>query len=282
MRQESHRHHYVPEFLLKAWTIDSLVNGYWWNSKKDQLDCNRKGAKAFCFAKDLLTLRGREEERDALERRFFADIDTKGSIARRCLLENGPNSLNNDQRSDFVRLLLSFEARRPTIVRKLRDDGSRYLAESIDNDPKILRQMEIEGLSGTPSTFLTERGFSFEDRALSNVQKLANDPTIGHRLINMHWQIIRLGPNDGTFVLSDRPLVRLKAYDHPGAAWFLPLHPKSAFCAVNNSTNLNRTTSRRFAKLLNIESARQAQKYVFCAEERHKRWLVKYLCTNDR
>ena len=257
--------------------MDGELNGFWWDYRKRKLSCNRRGAKAFCFEIDLLAVNHHEGGRDVLERKFFGDIDTRGAIARDRLLTDGPTSLDNDRRCDFARLLLSLEARRPAVVDRLRDYGARYLTEAVDQDSEILREMETEGITVTPSEFLQQQGFSFEDRALSSIQQLIDNPRVGGKLINLPWRVVRLGPFDGSLVLSDRPLIRCYGYEPPSAAWFLPLSPKSAFCAVSQPGKFDNATPRRLAKLLNVASAQQAEKFVFCVEDAHRRWLSKYL-----
>ncbi len=227
IQQESRKHHSVPRFLLKPWAIDDVMNGYWWDSQYGHLACKRRGTRAFCSEIDLLTLERHDEGRDILENKFFGAIDTKGAVARDRLLRDGPEDLDEEGRCDFARLLLSLEARRPSVVRTLRDEGSRHLAKAIDSDPEILREMKSGGLSGEPSTYVAQHGISFKDRALASIQKLVDNPRVGGKLINSHWRVVRLGPHDGTLVLADRPLVRLNGYDHPEAAWFLPLDPYS-------------------------------------------------------
>ena len=156
---------------------------------------------------------------------FFGDVDSNGAAALDLLLDKGPDSLDRDQRCDFARLLLSLEARRLPVVRRLRE-GHSLLANAIDNDPEIINAIEAEGLSGSPSALLAGLGISLADRALGNIQGLVDNPKIGGRLINSHWRLVHLGPREGTLVLSDRPLVRRFGYDHPKASWFLPLDPK--------------------------------------------------------
>ena len=176
-QQESHKHHYVPRFLLRHWAVDRVLSGYWWNARRSQLDCNQKGTKAFCFEIDHLTLKAHKDGRDAIERVFFGDVDSNGAAARDLLLEKGPNSLDSDQRCDFARLLLSLEARRLPVVRRLRE-GRSLLANAIDNDPEIIDAIEAEGLSGSPSALLAELGISLEDRALGNIQGLVDNPKV--------------------------------------------------------------------------------------------------------
>ena len=156
--QESHRHHYVPEFLLKPWATGGELNGYWWDGSRGRLSCRRKGSKAFCYESDLLSVERHEEGRDVLERKFFGAIDTRGAVVRDRLLADGPDSLDVDQRCDFARLLLSLEARRPATVDWLRNEGSRFLAEALEHDPEIRQAFEGEGLPETPSQWFEQYG----------------------------------------------------------------------------------------------------------------------------
>ena len=255
----------MPKFLLKSWATDGKLNGFWWDSRKRRLSCNRRGPKAFCNEIDLLTLNRHEEGRDVLERKYFEHIDTKGALARDRLLADGPASLSGVERCDFARLLLSLEARRPLVVGQLRGYGTQFLMEAVDNDPEILHEMTKLSIQSTPSEYLIQQDFSFEDKSLETIQRLVDNERVGGKLINMPWRVIRLSQFDETLLLSDRPLVRCFGYDHPNAAWFLPLTPASVFCAVNRPQKLDRTTPNRLAKQLNVASAGQAEKYAFCA-----------------
>ena len=277
--QESHKHHFVPKFLLKPWATDGELNGFWWDSRKRRLLCNRRGPRAFCNEIDLLTLEEHEEGRDVLERNYFRQIDSSGAVVRDRLLSDDPNSLDSDERCHFARLLLSLEARRPINVGHLRNYGKQHLMEAIDNDSEIRREMQKEGLTSSPTEFLEERGYSMEDMALGSIQKLVDNPRIGSRLINMSWRVVHLGPFDESLVLSDRPLVRTDGHGHPQEAWFLPLSPKAVFCALNNHGGFDLATPQRIAKRLNVASAGQAEKYVFCTDTTHTRWLPRYLAT---
>ena len=279
--QESRRHHFVPEFLLKPWAVEGVLNGFWWDHREGRLSCRRKGARAFCYGSHLLSVKRHEAGRDVLEREFFSAIDTKGAVARDRLLVEGSASLDVDQRCDFARLLLSLEARRPVVVHRLREEGSRFLANSLDSDPEILDAMEREGLSESPSQWFEQQRGLLEDRALVTIQRLVDHPDIGETLINRHWSVVRTSCRDDSVVLSDRPLVRVHGYDHPDAAWFLPLNPRTIFCAANPKSSLHDLPPKRFVSKLNVASAEQAERFVFSVDGAHQRWLGKYLRRNS-
>lgn len=275
-RQESRKHHYVPRFLLKPWSVDGELKGYWWNSQRRRLECKRKGPKAFCFEIDLLQLKEHQNGRDVLEHEFFGSIDMKGAIAREHLLEKGPEFLDNDRRCDFARLLLSLEYRQPTYVQRLRNEQS-FLANAIDRDSKLREAMNADGITLPPSAYAKEIGIDLEDKAIFTIQYLVDSARAGDRLINFDWRVIHLRPGDGTLVLSDRPLVRLLGLNHPKASWFLPLSPRTLFFAAKRPSDYERVSPQKLAKELNYSSAGQSLKYVFCEDNSHTRWLRKHL-----
>lgn len=85
MKQQSHKHHYVPEWYQKLFSkngsLDYLDTKYSYDSKKS-LHCYRKTQPARCFCeKDLYMLKFGEYEDDSIERYLFGEIDNKGKIA---------------------------------------------------------------------------------------------------------------------------------------------------------------------------------------------------------
>ncbi len=178
-------------------------------------------------------------------------------------------------------ILLSLDVRRPVIVEKLRNAGTKSYRTTLDNDPEILAAMSDAGIEETPSSYYEQHtGASFGDIGVATIQRLVDNPKIGGQLINAHWYVKHLGEHDGSPALSDRPLIRIRGYDHPGGAWVLPLTPKAAFIAVNHPENLKRmqrVTPQRFAKQTNYSSANQAERFVFSVDDFHERWLVNHL-----
>ena len=281
-RQTSRHHHFVPVFLLRPWQVNSQLHGYWWNDYKNEVDCKRKGPKAFCNQIGLLTLQACSRGSDALETIFFGEIDTRGAITYRKILAEGPGQLSGEERCDFARLLMSLEASRPATVNRLRSEGSHEIASTVNRDPALLNEMAKYGIDETPSSYHANcYGTSMHDVALLSIQKLSSDPEVGSVLINSEWGLIRLESNDHTsFVTSDRPFVRIHSYDSPGAVFALPLNPRCAFVAANHPNNLDRfrrISPKRFAKHLNANVASQSDRFIFASDEKHSKLLRKYL-----
>jgi len=283
--QEARNHHFVPKLLLRPWlkqdsTRQLHLCGYYWDERRKGLSCKQRGLNSFCCQIDLLALKSRQLERDAIERIFFGEVDTKGAIARDALLQYGPKAITNEQRADFVRLLISLEARRPPLVERIKRDF-KQVVEALNSAPEIVEAFAREGINETPSDYYERTsGIATEDRALALVEKLTDSPKVHAQIIRSHWGLIQLGSSDGSFVLADRPLIRVHAYDSPGAVWILPLTPKSAFIAVNHQENLSRIlllSKFQICRNINVSSAMQAERFVFSTEVQASIWLGKYL-----
>lgn len=260
-------HHYVPRFLLRKWAVDGKLHGYHWDRYKQEVRAKRRGVASFCKKLDLLSLQSAGLRADTLERDFFGYVDDRAAKVSVVLLDSGPEGLDSELRSDFARFLLSLDARRPSNVLKLRVDAVATFESDLNNDPEILEEFETEGISERPSTFLHEAtGVPIEDRALLLIQKLVDNQAVGKLLINAHWRTYHLRPDDGTFVLSDRPLIRIHGYNHPKAVWALPISPRCVFVAANSYEiieSCDRRTSRQIRKLTNRSSVEQIDRYVF-------------------
>ena len=275
-QQTSRRHHYVPRFLLEPWAVNNALNAYYWDEWTGKVKCKRRGSKFFCNEPDLLTLKDKKHDSDALERIFFGDVDTKGAAARDQLVRGGASSLNEEQKIHFSGLLLSLEYRYPPIVQKLRDWGPE-LAKTLDDDEELVHSMKALGISGSPSNIVESPDSWFENKSLSVIQRLVSSPKVIGDLLDLRWRVKRLGPQDGTLVLSDRPLVRFFGLDDPRVSWFLPLSPKISFIATKIPQVFEGITHRRFGRLLNVNSINQVQKYAFCIDNSHRSLLKKRL-----
>jgi hypothetical protein len=284
-------HHFVPRGLLRPWAREIAkdqikLTGYYWDKRQNRLRYKQRGVGGFCFQIELLSFRHRSNQPSELETKFFQTIDNLGLKARDAMIANGPESLSGDQRCDFARLLLSLETRRPTNIKKLRDDVASSYRHDLNTDNEILEVMEAEGVEQTPAEFLEAvSGWSMEDRALLLTQRLVDNRKIGEQVINMTWRLRRLRREHGSLMLSDRPLIRIHGLQRPGSTWVLPLTPKIAFIAANHADSarlLARLSARKFVEQTNISSMSQAERFVFSVDRSQEREIGPVLRSRAR
>lgn len=272
----------MPKFLLRKWCIEKteLIRAYSRIPYRQEIQMKVKSLDAVCSHIDLLSLRKHCLGKDALERIFFGNIDTCAANIRDILIEEGPSALEAELRCDWARFLLSLDARRPAVVEKLKEHAS-WLAAKLDTDVEVRTAVKQAGYNERPSIVAeSEFGWDFVDRALTVIEGLVDNPRVGGKLINAWWHVRHLPSHKGTFVCSDRPLVRFHGYDRPGAVWLLPLSPHCLFIGANHQNNLRRLLEfgdSQFCKRFNKHCVHQAERFAFSLRVDEKRWIERYL-----
>ncbi len=279
---EAKRHHYVPEALMKPWArTQGIVRGYEWDRHRQQLRWKELGPKSFCCRYKLFAPTSKTLAPDLIEAGLFVPVDDMGAKARDKLLRDGVHSLSDKEKSHFIRLLLSLDARRPEWVRRLRQ-GGQVLKAALDNDVEVQEIARRVGLERPPSDWLEERrGLNFEDRALLLIQNLVDNPRLGAILMACHWRVRRFPSGSPELTLSDRPLIREGSTFGDGFRWLMPLAPDSLLC-ISPSSHVDRLFCDSSAKLVihytNAAGTLQADRWVFsCEQHSEASWLGKRL-----
>lgn len=275
-------HHYVPRFILREWLVDvdhqRVLRGHYYDQFSNSMRTRLRGENFFCTVPNLFTVRGLPAGDDAIERHFFKSLDDAAAIAHKMILCGDP--LSNRQRVDFVRLLLSLEARYPRMVRFVRQRGATN-ALLMNSDSEI-RQLLDEWGDARPANVVWDElvGFSSEDQAMETVQKLTINEKIGRALTNAWWGTLRRSEDCDAFVLGDRPLIRIKGQLARNNVWILPISPDIVwFCAMGHETfeKVGQIPPKRFVNMVNGWSALQSDKYVFSLQATSSNWLQKRL-----
>ena len=270
--------------MLSPWVTDfngqRLLLAYSWNQHRDKLQAKRRGVGSVCFQLDLLTLRGEKFAPDLVETQHFGEIDRRGADARDALLAKGRAALTDEQRRDFAKLAVSLVIRRPQFISEVRSKGS-WVADQMDSDPSALAITNLLGLTDRPSEILErETGELLEDRLLMRINSASYSHKVIDRLTSATWGLLRMVTGGETLVISDRPLLAFRSFDDPNAEWMLPLSPTAAFVAFSNPASLQQARkipAKRIARVINVQSAKRAERFVFSVSSAHERWLPKYL-----
>lgn len=65
------------------------------------------------------------------------------------------------------------------------------------------------------------------------MMQLVDNAEVGGRLVNAHWRVYRLGADDSSLLLGDRPLIPIGGCSSEECVWALPLSPSVPFVAAN-------------------------------------------------
>ena len=249
------RHHFIPEFLLKAWKDGDMLLRYWRN-RIGQIECKPASPKSVCFEDNLYKTVGfPPEHAQQMETLFMQVIDDAAAKVHAKLLEGRINELSDLQCSDWGRFVMSLWFRTPLDMRGLKEavgalispEGGKALLgidQPVDLPPEAVSALQMEIL-----------------------RTVIDDAERGRSFINMDWRVITT-TNRREFWVSDWPL------DVPTSfAWLgdrssyvtLPIAPNKLFVAAGSRSLADRIAALPERELIlrqNRSTVGHAQNFV--------------------
>ena len=279
MAQQSFRHHYIPVFYLQSWT-DVCGKLYEFSRPRLQVASKHVVPKSTGFERHLYSIAGLpKEQQSVLEDKFFRDVDTIASDALRYMINTGGHDMNVHLRNGWSRFLNSLRQRQPEQVARLKQ-------MSLERLEGILERVKVEAGSGeVPSLpagvnfdrFADHMRQSVRDKDWADVlQHVIDSSNVGLFISNMRWSLVNVQNSGQRFLTSDRPVVTTNGANHPEGYIMLPISPTQLFVALNNIEMENRlryTDSRSLVNQVNDLVAKQAQRFVYSADERQLRFV---------
>lgn len=267
------RHHFVPQFLLRAWaegSSDGKLQEFLVDL--EGVPTSRRAPKGTGFQDDLYALSKDNVaglDKHAVETAFLARLDDEGAKIRRKLLEGKP--LTGEEVVIWTTFVMGLRARQPAVVAKIKSGVTNALRESIAKDPE---QYKALATASDPATLeeWTEQHFPglIENYGLSMLADIAGHEDVAAQVRKLLWAVMDVSKGNHELLLSDRPCVWTGGIDAPTLIIALPLSPGKAFLAVRGkgtAESLLRTEPTELAKRLNENSVGQAQRRVYARDE---------------
>jgi Protein of unknown function (DUF4238) len=263
----SMRHHYVPQFLLRAWaetTLDKKVEIF--RLDRPQLPSSRRSPKHTAYEKNLYALTlpmvaGMEQQ--AVERHLLQHIDQSAADVLRKLSATGLVGLTPEQRSDWARFLMSLRLRQPTMIQQLCIQSSQHLEVSLTDQPE-----EYESLAevGDPPTLLdwTRKNYPglIENAGMSFFHEIIDNRTVAEKILRMRWWLWDFAREENDLLLADHPCIFTKGIDEPDLVIALPIGPRKVFMATRTdhvATIMRRQRPKDLLMRMNESSLSQAR-----------------------
>jgi hypothetical protein len=274
-------HHFVPQFLLEPWTVNS-TDGRLQVFRLDigGLPTSRRTPKYTAFEPDLYAL-----TRDAVagmskhdvERKFLALVDSHAAVARRRMLEQGLASLSVDDRVHWARFLMSLRVRQPAMVDLVRRDAATELRQHLQSDPELY---EAEAGDDDPPTMeeWVEKRFPglIDNFGMSFFHELIDNADVGTKLLAMRWWLCRLDDARFELLLGDHPCIFTHGIDAPEQIVALPVAPRVAFLATRGdriNEAIRSTAPSRLTERINESSVGQARARVYARDASQRRFI---------
>jgi hypothetical protein len=279
------RHHYVPEFLLRAWA-DTQPDGKVEVFRLDlpHVPSNRHAPKYTGYEDNLYALTipvvaGMEQQ--AVEEHLLRRIDDLAAAVVRKLTTNGLVSLTLEDRCDWARFLMSLRLRQPAIVQQLRTESSEYLEASLIDQPE-----QYDAIAGfeDPPTLLewTRKNYPdlIENVGMSFVYKLVDNPEIGERIPRMRWWLWDFTREQNDLLLADQPCLFTTSIDEADLVIVLPIGPRKAFMATKSdrvAAIMRRQRPKDLLLRINESSLNQARMRVYARDASPRRFICNRL-----
>lgn len=230
------KHHYIPQFYLSSWKrSDEKICAYKWVGKN--LKTVWISPKNTGYEHELYSIESSlSSEKSFLESEFLSPLDSEAAPIYRKLVEAAEWSLSEDERSRWVRFIMSLHTRDPETIQYMRDEGTRALTYQISMHPDYERIMEL----GDPATLQewVELNFSkaIPNFGISHLRELVNLPWVHKRILEMDWWTQELKETEMDLLISDRPMILKPRADltNPKCLIILPLTPKIVFFATSD------------------------------------------------
>lgn len=274
------RNHYVPQFLQRPWTSahDGALQVYHIDGGK--IHSTRKVPKSTGYAVDMLALTRNEiagMKKHDVETIVLQQVDSEAALVRTKLYDRKLATLDVDERSAWVRFIMSLRIRDPGIVRDLVAESDSELRRSLANSPDEYVQLTT-GNDPASLEEWTEQRFPglIENFGLSLFGSLLNHDKIGNALMRLKWWVFDTSPATNCLLLGDRPCVFMGGMDDPNLAVALPIAPERLFFATRGdalANGLPRVMPSTLVARVNDATVRQAEKYVYARDASSRRFV---------
>ena len=279
------RHHYVPEFLLRAWgetTCDKKVEAFRLNLPN--APSKRWSPKATGYEHNLYALTEPSVagvSQQDVETEFLQRVDSDAAVILEEINTSGLSSLTQRDCYVWVYFLLSLRARTPEAVHLINTVGPQHLKTSLNESPE---EYDARSESFDPPTLehWTERYFPglIENFGIVTLDKLVLNPRVAKILMGMTWWLWNFEGQKNHLLLSDRPCIFTAQFDKPNLAIALPIGPSKAFMMTKSERVANSIRSMRHQDLLmriNESSLNQAHNRVYALDRSPHRFICNRL-----
>lgn len=270
------KHHYLPVFLLSAWTNDTgkLVE---FSRPHREVICRFKSPAATGFLERLYTLPGLPPDRaQFVEKKIMGAIDDTGARVHQRLLASAADGLcqklSDKEKAEWARFLYALVFRNPEQIAGIQKRYTAYVPQMIEEYRAVY---PLKRGPDDPVDF-----DEFTTRFLANplnksgmhvLPHLANSKgVIGHLLQMKFWTISLTGFAGRTFLMSDRPVVMTNGLVQPHAHIVLPISPRRLFVAGKSDAAyrfLRSMSPDKLAATMNNQVARQSHRFVYAIDD---------------
>jgi len=277
---EGQRHHFVPQFYLRAWNEPGT--GLLWKYERDvrgRLRASKRSAKSMAYQHGLYS--GSHDGVGLsmpveLEHGFFAQLDKDASVVHQKLLTCDIDVLSDCDRRTWALFLNSLIERTPDRISALRD----LAADAPDQAIAELRRTHAASMAAPVIQRilhgLNKEAYVRNAVLASRVNATVDQPFLCY-LANMTWVTLDSGPGEHHFLTSDNPLVvNCGASMDPVQLLSIALSPQRLLVLINTAPDKVSNGVRDLALVHNVLIVKQAKKTLVSSRLLRDTMAIKY------
>jgi uncharacterized protein DUF4238 len=243
-------HHYNPQFYLRQWAgADGRLIRFYRPYRR--VVASPISPEYTGFEERLYTLEGAADPQ-IVETGFFSPVDNAAALVLEQLVLLGPRlvavrGLDNKQRSDWTRFLLSLVTRSPRSLEEFKQALNKIIRDNIEqghNDAYLANKR-----AGDPQSvyeYALQRTPALENVHKAFLPELVDQKELGQFIINMIWAVFDVSEAPFTLLTADRPCMSHHGgLLHPACLLTLPLSPIHLFVAANDIHQLRNLETQR-------------------------------------
>lgn len=287
---EPKNHHYVSAFYLNYWgkkedfarykkvKCFGFNNGYFLSSfKPTNRICSIRG----------LNLRETDDPESVYSiEKFLADLENKAKPVHQKIINSGPYSLSEKERSIYTAFLLGLKIRQPDAVENLRQYGRDFVKKEL-NDPDFLKEYEelkmAHNFPESPEDFfrdnIPEMIPNFGIDALVRIITGENDDRMHNAFFNMKWFLRDFSLGSNYLLTNDYPVYFSAGLTDPDCIFAFPLTPRKILYAVHKEEyrkKLLRVSPDKMIENMNLTIINQSLNWVIGLDDKYKNLIEKY------
>ena len=289
------KHHYLPQFYLKRWRNPAHKVVYYTLKNatvtEDEISPEHTGYEKDLYAKVDVP----EDQKHDIEINCFKQIDDNAAIAIDKALTGGIDQLDQTQRHDLGRFIISLLVRHAAIVENTKRQSDAVLEDLFNNSTAIEQAIYKEQVDVLRKNFAIETiaAMSSTTNSPLNKYKISNFDEANETLLKMTWWLENFSKLNYTLLTSDHP-VSISLLNKPSGAshlrikdYFLdqdyllsiPLSPTICFYAhINDRVTFSNTKS--LLKTRNLVTLTAAKQFIYAVNRDQRGFVEKNILKN--
>jgi Protein of unknown function (DUF4238) len=274
--------HYVPRFLLAQWHSgsDNKLTQFQW--LRGEIRVDRFNARSVAKENHLYSQRLHESSPNVtVERDFLGPhIDEPAAAVHKRILSDGHEGLDDQQRFEWSRFVLSLLVRTPEMIDFMRRAGRQLMGQALDEQPDGMLHLRQHDPTTTLKRWAeVNRPHLMEDVGVRTLPAVLTSPQLNHRILEGTWSTMSLEDSNVDALISDNPVVYLGDIKE-GFSFMLPISPKRAFVVCSSPSDTAKVVEMKrtgLTKSVNRRLVQRAKRYVYSTGLQHELLIRKHL-----